>query len=124
MALWLNDEPLEVTPQPPVLRHAQPTGKFPISQKQKAEFGRFLHQKDFEIEKAMVQAKENPFQLESANIQGEFENDLAKLSCSSEIKNLIVKYREVFGPLPPHKKGEGCTLVAVSYTHLTLPTKA
>ena len=110
LALWLNDEP-EVEEAPPPLCLAKPTGKFPISKSQVEDLAQVLHQKDFEMQKTMVQAKENPFQLESTNIQGEFEADLAKIHCSPQIKELIWKYKEVFGPLPPHKSGEGCKLV-------------
>ena len=77
----------------------------------------------------MVQAKENPFQLESQNIQSDFDSDLAKISATPEIKQLIRKYKDVFGPLPPHKSGEGCKLVVMDvelkdeYKHLPLRSK-
>ena len=129
LALWLDEEPEEEVQTSSKILHAKPTGKLPIGQKHIKEIGLVLHQKDQEIEKAMVKAKENPFQLESSNIQGDFESDLAKISCSPEIKNLIFRYKEVFGPLPPHKSGEGCKLVVMDielkheFKHLPLRSK-
>ena len=85
----------------PSLRYAKPTAKFPINKDQVRDLALSLSQKDLEIEKMVVQAKQNPFQLESQNIVGDFERDLAKLECPPLIKDLLWKYKEVFGPLPP-----------------------
>ena len=45
---------------------------------------------------------------DTENLHGEFEKDVEKFNDNPKLKALLVKYKEVFGPLPP--PGMGCKL--------------
>ena len=78
---------------------------FPISDKDVEKVARLLHQQ-VDYEKIPL---ENPFVFESTNLHGDFAKELQALDAPLEIKSLLSKYSEVFGPLPPPRKG--CKLV-------------
>ena len=77
----LADQEEDMAQPNPLLRYAKPTGKFPVNKDCINDLALSLSQKDLEIEKIVVQAKQNPFQLESQNISGDFESELAKMNC-------------------------------------------
>ena len=49
----------------------------------------------------------NPFEKETENLHGDLEHDLQKFD--GEMKKLLEKFLDIFGPLPP--PGKGCQLV-------------
>ena len=109
-SLWLNGqekESVEGENEKELRKYAKASGKFPMNRKQIEEISKLLHQRIEQIERDMVAKRANPF--ESSNIQGDFASELEKVKAPPEIKKLIVKYQDVFGPLPP--PGKGCTLV-------------
>ena len=66
-------------------------------------------QRNVQIEREVLQQTSNPFTFESSNLEGDFEKDLRKVNPPKPVAELILKYKEVFGPLP--SPGKGCDLV-------------
>ena len=108
-ALWLNDEAVETSCVPQFTPLAMASGKFPMNEKQMRKVSESLHQRIHFIESEMTRPKESPFVMESTNIQGDFEKELLQVTAPPEIKSILLKFRDVFGPLPP--PGKGCKLV-------------
>ena len=92
---------------------AKPSCKFPCSQLDVEEFSKKLHDKILEVQtqkKIVVEKAEKLFfPQESENLHGELEKDLEKFKDQPNLFNLLCKYKEIFGPLPPPSLG--CPLV-------------
>jgi hypothetical protein len=84
---------------------AIPSGKFPMSDKQISELGQVLLQKnDADFERPLATGKDNPFQLESTNNQGDFKKELSELDTSIEVKALLCKYGRSLWTVTPSGK--------------------
>ena len=51
----------------------------------------------------IISDKINAFELEhdTENLHCEFDKDVAKYNDRPELKNILLRYKELFGPLPP-----------------------
>ena len=101
-----SSQPLEETLQ------AKPTGKFPRSQKDLAEITKLVNDRilGIETQKLAQEKSEKLFKpQESENLHGELEKDLEKYRNQPRLFELLTKYKEIFGPLPP--PSAGCPLV-------------
>ena len=88
---------------------AKPSSPFPINEKDLKEISAQVHQRIFQIEQQMATSKQEIFESShTENLQGEFEKDISKYDDRPQLKELLVKYKKVFGPLPP--PGSGCKL--------------
>ena len=70
-----------------------------------------LNQRISEVDRQLASSKaqENLFDKDTENLHGEFEKDLEKYLDRPILKSLLLKYKDIFGPLPP--PGSGCQLV-------------
>jgi len=92
--------------------NAKATGKFPCSQKDIKEVAKSINKKILEIEsqkKAQEKTEKLFLPQESENLHGELEKDLEKFRTNPKLFELLCKYKEIFGPLPP--PSAGCPLV-------------
>ena len=91
---------------------AKASGKFPINEKEQKEIAKLVYDKIFELETQKL-ASEKESKLfapeETENLHGELEKDLEKYKAQPKLYNLLWKYKEVFGPLPPPENA--CPLV-------------
>ena len=85
------------------ISQALPSSLFSMSGQDKKEISSLLNHKIAPLEREIISDKFNPFELEhdTENLHGEFDKDVAKYNDRPELKNILLRYKEVFGPLPP-----------------------
>ena len=91
---------------------ARATGKFPIKENDTKEIAKLVHEKIFELEtKKLAEEKSTKiFQPEETeNLHGELEKDLEKYKDQPRLYQLLCKYKDIFGLLPPPQNA--CPLV-------------
>jgi hypothetical protein len=110
MAMSTPDSLLCMTDDDDSLSKAKPLSPFVMSEKDRRETSSLLHKRIEEIEREMASGKVNPFELDQETdiLHGEFEKDLEKYNDRPVLRDLLLKYQEVFGPLP--SPGTGCKL--------------
>lgn len=100
--LWLQSDFSSVEEN--FARKARPTSSFPINSEDLKKIGEQAHQRILSIEREMATCKKNEELFESGdteNLHGEFAKDVAKFEKNPKLKELLLKYKDVFGPLPP-----------------------
>ena len=92
------------------ISQALPSSLFSMSGKDKKEISSLLNHIIATLEREIISDKINPFELEhdTENLHGEFDKYVAKYNDRPELKNILLRYKEVFGPL--HPPGTGCQL--------------
>ena len=97
---------------------AMPSSNFTMSKEDKSEIASLVHQRILHLERQMASEKSELFEdgaphdekvQDTENLHGEFEKDIKKFDDQPKLQNLLRKYQDVFGPLPP--PGSGCKLV-------------
>ena len=108
----------------------KPKSAVQISQKDKEKLAQSFEQRILTFERQMSDDKkrsEEIFEEDTENLHGELEKDLKKFEGQPKLFELLLKYKEVFGPLPP--PGEGCPLAIMDlelkdeFKHKTLRQK-
>lgn len=82
------------------MSHARPSSQSVVDRQELERIGQEVQQDIFYLESQLAE-KENPFTYEenTGNLQGDF--DLSRFSGQPKLVQLLQKYQEIFGPLPP-----------------------
>ena len=91
--------------------YAKQSAKFPISSEDLCDISKNLYDQilDLGTQKIASEKTETLFSPETENLHGELEQDLARFLDQPRLHELLCKYKEIFGPLPPPSLG--CPLV-------------
>ena len=81
---------------------AKTSRPFFANRKDKEEIARLVQQRILTLEKEMLATKSEPFHdkdNKTENLKGEFDKDLEKYENRPKLKALLLKHKEIFGPL-------------------------